>query len=64
MIPNLAGIKYTHEDFMDFLSCLHFNNGKYDMLWGATKTCYRHWCWGRVAVLEVRLIMPHHFIIG
>ena len=34
LIPNFAGIKYTHEDFMDFLSCLHFNNGKYDMLWG------------------------------
>ena len=33
-IPNLAGIKYTHEDFMDFLSCLHFQDGKYDMLWG------------------------------
>lgn len=33
-LPNFAGIKYTHEDFMDFLSCLHFNNGKYDMLWG------------------------------
>lgn len=33
-VPNFAGIKYTHEDFMDFLSCLHFNNGKYDMLWG------------------------------
>jgi N-acetylneuraminate lyase len=33
-IPNFAGIKYTHEDFMDFLSCLQFNNGKYDMLWG------------------------------
>lgn len=33
-LPNLAGIKYTHEDFMDFLSCLHFANGKYDMLWG------------------------------
>lgn len=33
-IPNFAGIKYTHEDFMDFLSCLHFRNGKYDMLWG------------------------------
>lgn len=31
---NFAGIKYTHEDFMDFLSCLHFQNGKYDMLWG------------------------------
>lgn len=33
-LSNFAGIKYTHEDFMDFLSCLHFANGKYDMLWG------------------------------
>jgi N-acetylneuraminate lyase len=34
MLPNFAGIKYTHEDFMDFLTCLHFKNGAYDMLWG------------------------------
>ena len=33
-IPNFAGIKYTHEDFMDFLSCTQFQNKKYDMLWG------------------------------
>ena len=33
-IPNFAGIKYTHEDFMDYLSCLHFAGGRYDMLWG------------------------------
>lgn len=33
-IANFAGIKYTHEDFMDFQSCLSFKNGKYDMLWG------------------------------
>ncbi|MCM5528295.1 dihydrodipicolinate synthase family protein [Parasegetibacter sp. NRK P23] len=33
-LPNFAGIKYTHEDFMDFLSCMNFANGKYDMLWG------------------------------
>ncbi|MDA0196688.1 MAG: dihydrodipicolinate synthase family protein [Bacteroidetes bacterium] len=33
-LPNLAGIKYTHEDFMDYMSCLNFENGKYDMLWG------------------------------
>lgn len=33
-VPNFAGIKYTHEDFMDFQSCLNFQNGKYDMLWG------------------------------
>jgi len=33
-IPNFAGIKYTHEDFMDFQSCIHFRQCKYDMLWG------------------------------
>jgi N-acetylneuraminate lyase len=33
-IPNFAGIKYTHEDFMDFLSCMNFEQGRYDMLWG------------------------------
>lgn len=34
MIPTFKGIKYTHEDFMDFLSCMNFKEGKYDMLWG------------------------------
>ncbi len=34
IIPNLAGIKYTHEDFMDFQTCLNFENRKFDMLWG------------------------------
>ncbi len=34
VIPNLAGIKFTHEDFMDFLSCVRFMDGKFDMLWG------------------------------
>lgn len=33
-MPNFAGIKYTHEDFMDYQSCINFQNGKYDMLWG------------------------------
>ncbi|MBB2144697.1 dihydrodipicolinate synthetase [Pedobacter sp. LMG 31464] len=33
-IENFAGIKYTHEDFMDFLTCMNYQNGKYDMLWG------------------------------
>ncbi len=31
---NFAGVKYTHEDFMDFLSCMNYENRKYDMLWG------------------------------
>ena len=33
-IKNFAGIKYSHEDVMDFLSCLQFKDGKYDMMWG------------------------------
>lgn len=33
-IPNFEGIKYTHEDFMDFLSCMYVDEGRYDMLWG------------------------------
>jgi N-acetylneuraminate lyase len=33
-VPNFAGIKYTHEDFMDFLSCVNYEGGRYDMLWG------------------------------
>ena len=31
-IPTFSGIKYTHEDFMDFLSCMNFQEGKYNML--------------------------------
>lgn len=33
-LKNFAGIKYTHEDFMDFSSCLNYKEGKYDLLWG------------------------------
>ena len=34
LIPTFRGVKYTHEDFMDFLSCLNYGDRKYDMLWG------------------------------
>ena len=33
-IPNLAGIKYTHPDIMEFHACSHYNNHKFDILWG------------------------------
>lgn len=33
-LDNFTGIKYTHEDFMDFQSCLTYKDGKFDMLWG------------------------------
>jgi len=34
MLPNFAGIKFTDQDFMDFMKCLYFKGGKYDLLWG------------------------------
>lgn len=45
-LPNFAGIKYTHEDFMDFSSCLNFANGKYDMLWGRDESFLSAWVLG------------------
>lgn len=33
-LSNFRGIKYTHNDLMDFRRCLLFADGKYDILWG------------------------------
>ncbi|MBN2210124.1 MAG: dihydrodipicolinate synthase family protein [Sedimentisphaerales bacterium] len=33
-IPNLAGIKFTNENLMDYHNCLHFAQGRYDILFG------------------------------
>ncbi|GAA5221675.1 dihydrodipicolinate synthase family protein [Membranihabitans marinus] len=33
-IPNLAGIKYTYNNMVDFKYCLDYSNGKYDILFG------------------------------
>jgi N-acetylneuraminate lyase len=38
IIPNLSGIKYTHEDLIDFELCREFNDGKYDILYGRDET--------------------------
>jgi N-acetylneuraminate lyase len=37
-IPNFAGIKYTHNDLMDFNNCLRFEDAMYDVLWGWDET--------------------------
>ncbi len=34
LIPNLAGVKFTYEDLMDFQECLAYENGRYDLLFG------------------------------
>lgn len=33
-IPNLAGIKFTHENLMDYAECVAFEDGKFDVLFG------------------------------
>jgi N-acetylneuraminate lyase len=33
-IPNLAGIKYTHDDIADFKKCIEFKRGKYEVFFG------------------------------
>lgn len=37
-IKNFAGIKYTHEDLMDFLECILYEDKKFDLLWGRDET--------------------------
>lgn len=34
VIPTLAGLKFTHEDLVEFDQCLTFENGSYDVLFG------------------------------
>ncbi|GAB4036246.1 dihydrodipicolinate synthase family protein [Spirosoma gilvum] len=33
-LPNFRGIKFTHNDLMDYRRCLLFEEGRYDILWG------------------------------
>jgi N-acetylneuraminate lyase len=33
-IPNLAGIKYTHENLMDYTRCVNFEDARFDILFG------------------------------
>jgi len=34
LIPNLAGIKYSHNDLMDMSRCVNLDDGKYNILFG------------------------------
>lgn len=35
MIPNFAGVKFTHSDLMDLQQCLDVDNGRYEILFGS-----------------------------
>ncbi|HEY3376825.1 MAG TPA: dihydrodipicolinate synthase family protein [Armatimonadota bacterium] len=38
LIPNLAGVKFTYEDLLDFQACLALDGGRFDMLFGRDET--------------------------
>lgn len=33
-IPNFAGLKYSFGDLSEYAACLHFDGGRFDVLWG------------------------------
>lgn len=33
-LPHFRGIKYTHNDLMEYRECVRFDGGRYDILWG------------------------------
>lgn len=33
-LPSFRGIKYTHNDLMEYRECVRFDEGRYDILWG------------------------------
>ncbi len=37
-IPNLAGVKYTHNNLMEMGDCIHLNNGSFEVLHGYDET--------------------------
>ena len=37
-IKNLAGVKYSDEDLVDYSKCLAFENGTYNLFWGKDET--------------------------
>ena len=41
MLPNFAGIKYTQEDLMDFMKCLNYKDGRYDIDVYKRQSCKR-----------------------
>lgn len=42
-IPNLAGIKYTHEDLADYRACVEYGAGRMDVLFGRDELLMEGW---------------------
>lgn len=45
-IPNLAGIKFTNSDLCQLQQCLHFDDGRFDILFGCDEALLAGWALG------------------
>lgn len=45
-VPNLAGIKYTHEDLQDYEECIRHAEGRFDILFGRDEMLLEGWIHG------------------
>ena len=45
-IPNLAGVKFTHENLMDFAECIRLDAGRYDIVFGRDEMLVAGWALG------------------
>ena len=51
MIPNFAGVKYTHFDLYDMQQCLAYNHGKFEVLHGYDEVLLAGLCLGVKAAI-------------
>ncbi len=51
VIENFAGIKYSDEDHVDFLKCLEYREGAYNVFWGKDETLLSALSIGAVAAI-------------
>jgi N-acetylneuraminate lyase len=68
-IPTLAGIKYTYEDFPDYVACVKVAGGRFDILFGRDELLLEGWKSGALgavgstynyaAPLYLRLLAAH-----
>jgi dihydrodipicolinate synthase/N-acetylneuraminate lyase len=61
-IPNLAGLKFTFENLMDFLACVQLEGGRYDVIFGRDEILLAGLALGRRPRSAARSTLPRQSI--
>ncbi len=63
VMPNLVGVKYTHNNMMEMAECIHLNNGAFEVLHGYDETLICGLALGAVAgVGSTYNYIPHVYL--